>query len=197
MMGWRLNIGMREWNLHKEATEIKASFGGREAQGLWLRHTCLHVTKLVEVFPAAVGRYLCSEEILCPQLHRCDFRPWRRKECVPPKHWYSPVRLHGVTSQQITIIVFKICINIMQVMMCVYVYVCICVCVCACMCVCLCVYVPVCVYACVCMCICVCVRMCMCVCVFRTDSKGIAVKHFVFRIVWKEGDALSTLLFMS
>jgi hypothetical protein len=34
MMGWRLDSGMRDWNLHEEATKIKASFGEREAEGV-------------------------------------------------------------------------------------------------------------------------------------------------------------------
>jgi hypothetical protein len=34
MMGLRLYGGMRDWNLHEEATKIKAFFGGREAEGV-------------------------------------------------------------------------------------------------------------------------------------------------------------------
>jgi hypothetical protein len=47
----RLNSEMRECNLHEEPTKIKTSFGGRLAEGVWIRHACLRVTELVEVFP--------------------------------------------------------------------------------------------------------------------------------------------------
>jgi len=34
MMGWRMDSGMSEWHLQEEATKIKASFGGRETEGV-------------------------------------------------------------------------------------------------------------------------------------------------------------------
>jgi hypothetical protein len=55
MMGVRLNSGRTEWNLHEEATKIKASFGGREAEGV-------DVGTLVYTSPSWSGYFLLLSE---------------------------------------------------------------------------------------------------------------------------------------
>jgi len=59
---------MRECNRHEEATEIKASFGGRETEGFEFDTLAYLSLSWSRYFLLTVGLYLCFEEMLCLHL---------------------------------------------------------------------------------------------------------------------------------
>jgi hypothetical protein len=63
---------------------------------------CLHYVSFCTLSPCLTYLLLtCIYNLANSRI--CTLQPWRWKQHYPPKYWYPPTKLHGVTTQKTTI----------------------------------------------------------------------------------------------